>query len=288
LIGTAVVAALGARGHDAIRVGRGPGNDVIADLGDGSPLSLPPCDALIHCAGVTDEEVKADPAAALVRASAGTDRLIAAAVAAGAGPMAYVSSAHVYGPLTGAIDETSPVNPLSDYALAHYLAEQIFRRNVGRYGLATRILRPCAVFGPLADAKRFRRWSLIPFSFPKAIAATGVLRISGSGRDRRNFVGSDVVAMLAAEFVTSASAGLSVLNPIGAADMSVAQFAELCARIGREQLGRNCRVEIGGTAAEPDAPLEYRSVAGGTRSGQTLDAHVAALIHECSKIGANA
>jgi UDP-glucose 4-epimerase len=288
LIGAAVVAAIGARGHDAIRIGRGAGNDVIADLGDSQLPVLPACDALIHCAGVTDEEVKADPAAALVRAAIGTDRLIAAAVAAGAGRMAYVSSAHVYGPLNGHIDETLPANPLSDYGLAHYLAEQMFRRNVGRYGLAVQALRPCAVYGPLADPKRFRRWSLIPFAFPKAIAVNGIIRISGTGRDRRNFVGSDVVAMLAVDFIVAGTSGVSVLNPIGAAEMTVAEFAELCARLGREQLNRSCRVEIAGAGPESGAPLEYRSVAGGTRSGQTLEAHVAALVRHCSQVGANA
>jgi UDP-glucose 4-epimerase len=288
LIGAAVAAALGARGHDVIRLGRGTDSDVVADLTDRDLPVLPACDALIHCAGITDEEVKADPAAAFVRAGTGTDRLVVACVMAGARCMAYVSSAHVYGPLSGHIDETLPPNPLSDYALAHFLAEQVFRRNAARHGLAVRILRPCAVFGPLADPQRFRRWSLIPFAFPKAIAEMGTIRISGTGRDRRNFVGSDVVAVLAAEFVAAATDGVSVLNPIGAADLSVAEFAELCTRIGREQLNRNCRVEIAGVGSDSGAPLEYRSVAGGARDGQTLDAHVAALIRQCSQVGANA
>lgn len=288
LIGVAVVAVLAARGHAAIRLGRGPGDDVAVDLGSRKALSLPACDALIHCAGVTDEEVRADSAAALVRAGGGTERLIAAVRAAGARRIVYISSAHVYGPLSGHIDETLPANPLSDYALAHYVAEQVLRRDALRHDLALRVLRPCAVFGPLADPMRFRRWSLIPFAFPKAIAETGTIRISGTGRDRRNFVGSDVVAMLAADFVAADASGVSVLNPIGMADMSVAAFAELCARIGREQLNRNCRVEIAGTGPESGAPLEYRSVAGGARDGQALESHVAALIRQCAQVGANA
>jgi UDP-glucose 4-epimerase len=288
LIGAAVVAALAARGHAVARLGRGAENDVAVDLGSCNVLSLPACDALIHCAGVTDEEVKADSAAALVRAGIGTERLVAAARAAGARRVAYISSAHVYGPLSGHIDETLPPNPLSDYALAHYVAEQVLRRNAMRHDFALRILRPCAVFGPLADPKHFRRWSLIPFAFPKAITETGTIRISGTGRDRRNFVGSDVVAMLAADFVAGDASGVSVLNPIGIADMSVAGFAELCARIGREQLNRNCRVEIAGTGPDHGAPLEYRSVAGGARDGQTLESHVAAMIRQCAQVGANA
>jgi UDP-glucose 4-epimerase len=288
LIGAAVVAELGARGHDVVRVGRSPEHDAVVDLGAERLPALPDCDAFVHCAGVTDEEVKADVGAALVRAGVGTDRLLAAALKAGARRMAYVSSAHLYGPLTGHIDETLPANPLSDYALAHHLAEQVFRRNAGRHGLAVRILRPCAVFGPLADPKRFRRWSLIPFSFPKAIAETGTIRISGTGAERRNFVGSDVVAALAADFIAGDAGGVSVVNPIGAADLSVAEFAELCARVGREQLGRTCRVEIAGAGPNPGAPLEYRSVAGGARDGRTLEAHVAATIRQCSQVGANA
>ena len=205
--------------------------------------------------------------------------------AAGARRMVYVSSAHVYGALAGHIDETMPANPLSDYALAHYLAEQIFRRHAA----ATRILRPCAVFGPLAELQRFRRWSLIPFSFPRAIAESGVIRILGTGRDRRNFVGTDVVGALAADFIEMQITGVTLLNAVGTADLTVAEFAELCARLGGDLLGRSCRVEIAGkgdSAAPP--PLEYRSVMGGQRNGRSLETHIVELVRQCSQLGATA
>lgn len=282
LIGSAVAAELAARGHDVVSLGRGAGNTVSLDLADMLP-ALPPLDALIHCAGVTDEEVKADRAAAMVRAVSGTERLIAAAAAAGAKRMVYVSSAHVYGPLTGHIDETMPPNPLSDYALAHFVAEQVFRR----HKLPTRLLRPCAVFGPLAEPQLFRRWSLIPFSFPRAIAETGLIRILGTGRERRNFVGTNVVAALAADFIDMQTPGVSVLNPIGTTDLTVAEFAELCARLGGDLLGRRCRVEIAGTGAA-DPALEYRSVIVGARNGRSLETHIAELIRQCSHLGATA
>lgn len=285
LIGSAVAAGLVARGHSVLALGRGAGNAVTLDLTDRQLPTLPPIDALIHCAGVTDEEVKADRDAALTRAVSGTERLIAAAAAAGARRMVYVSSAHVYGALAGHIDETMPANPLSDYALAHYLAEQIFRRHAA----ATRILRPCAVFGPLAELQRFRRWSLIPFSFPRAIAESGVIRILGTGRDRRNFVGTDVVGALAADFIEMQITGVTLLNAVGTADLTVAEFAELCARLGGDLLGRSCRVEIAGkgdSAAPP--PLEYRSVMGGQRNGRSLETHIVELVRQCSQLGATA
>jgi UDP-glucose 4-epimerase len=287
LIGSAVAAELGVRGHIVITLGRGADNTVTLDLADQQLPALPPCDALIHCAGVTDEEVKADSAAALVRAASGTERLVAAVAAAGASRIAYVSSAHVYGALTGHIDETMPANPLSDYALAHFLAEQIIRRNAARLGFAARVFRPCAVFGPLAEPARFRRWSLIPFSFPRAVAETGLIRIQGTGRERRNFVGTDVVAALAADFVEAQATGVTLVNPVGAADLSVAEFAELCVRLGGD-LGRTARVEIAGSGAAAGPDLEYRSVTGGLRSGRALECHVVELIRQCFKLGATA
>jgi UDP-glucose 4-epimerase len=286
LIGSAVAAELAARGHEVVSLGRGAGNAVTLDLAAALP-AFPAIDALIHCAGVTDEEVKADSAAALTRAASGTERLVAGAAAAGARRMVYLSSAHVYGALSGHIDETMPANPLSDYALAHYLAEQMFRRNAARAGFAVRILRPCAVFGPLADPERFRRWSLIPFSFPRAIADTGVIRILGTGRERRNFVGANVVAAQAADFVDMQTPGVAILNPIGTADLTVAEFAELCARLGGDLLGRKCRVEIAGKG-EADPALEYRSVFVGARNGRSLETHIVELIRQCSHLGATA
>lgn len=288
LIGSAVAAELTARGHAVIGIGRGAGNAVTLDLAAPQLPALPPIEALIHCAGVTDEEAKADGPSALTRAASATERLIAAASAAGAKRMVYVSSAHVYGPLSGHIDETMPANPLSDYALAHYLAEQMFRRNAAPQGFAARILRPCAVFGPLADPQRFRRWSLIPFSFPRAIAEAGLVRILGTGRDRRNFVGTDVVAALAADFIEMQIGGVTLLNPVGAADLTVADFAELCARLGGDLLGRSCRVEIAGKGDTTSAPLEYRSVMGGSGSGRSLETHIVELVRQCSQLGATA
>jgi UDP-glucose 4-epimerase len=288
LIGSAVAAELVARGHTVIPLGRDAGNAVTLDLAEPQLPALPPLDALIHVAGVTDEEVKADSAAALVRAASGTERLVAAASASGAKRMAYISSAHVYGALSGHIDETMPANPLSDYALAHFLAEQIFRRNAARLGFAARILRPCAVFGPLADPQRFRRWSLIPFSFPRAIAETGLIRILGTGRDRRNFVGTDVVAGLAVDFIEMQVGGVTLVNPVGTADLTIAEFAETCARLGGDILGRACRVEIAGSGNATGWPLEYRSVMGGSRQGQSLEAHIVELVRQCSHLGATA
>src|SRR6478609_448274 len=113
LIGHAVAKALADAGHAIVTVGRRADCAVRVDLAADASLpagALKGCDALVHAAGVTDEDF-ADRDAAFAKALRGTQALLAAARDAGVGRLAYFSSAHVYGPLEGRLDEASPVNP---------------------------------------------------------------------------------------------------------------------------------------------------------------------------------
>src|SRR5258706_500372 len=87
LIGAALAARLAASGHQLVRLGRAASSDVRVDLAadEGiAPRALAGCDALVHAAGVTDEDF-ADPAAALAKSGRGARALLAAASPAGAG-----------------------------------------------------------------------------------------------------------------------------------------------------------------------------------------------------------
>ena len=106
---------------------------------------------LVHAAGVTDEEVRVDPVEASVRAHHGSRQLFVAAARAGVKEIIYVSSAHVYGPLVGGVDENRRVQPLSDYAIAHFCAESVLCDVVKQFGLRAVVVRPNAVFGQTFD-----------------------------------------------------------------------------------------------------------------------------------------
>src|SRR5690349_6499314 len=106
LIGAATRARLAAR-HDVATLGRRQGCDFVADLSDPAAvaaLDLSDVDALVHCAGVVDEDFVADPGRAFRQATFGASKLVERAIAGGARRIAYVSSAHVYGPMVGRID----------------------------------------------------------------------------------------------------------------------------------------------------------------------------------------
>lgn len=283
LIGSAVAAALARAGHALVRVGRGAQCEVRVDLADGRalpPRSLEGCEALVHAAGVTDEDLS-DRGRAFAKAGDGAQALIDAALSGGARRLVYFSSAHVYGPLEGVIDETHRDDPRSDYARAHLATEGRFRA-AARGGVAALLARPCAVFGMPPSLERFARWSLIPFDFPRQ-AIGGRILLKSAGVQRRNFVSSQGLATLVGSWLPQEASGAKVVNAPGPDEMPVYNFATLCARIAEEELGRECVVERPAGGSDAGEPFEYRTLVGGHLPGTPLEDHVRALIRALSK-----
>lgn len=247
LIGSAVADRLRPH-HDLHTLGRQAGLvDEVVDLSDPiqlGALRFPTAGCLVHCAGVIDEDFRADPMTAYRRATYGAEALVKAAAQAGCSRFIYVSSTHVYGMQVGTISETAPTDPQSHYALAHYCTEQFFRRQAAASQGTCVVLRPNAVFGMPAHPDTFQRWSLIPFSFPREAKDQGRITLKSSGLQRRNFVSTVAIAETVHRCVEGDLAGATgAINVLGADTESVYDFAQRCRRIAEKQLGRSCAVE---------------------------------------------
>jgi UDP-glucose 4-epimerase len=256
LVGSAVAQRFAAD-SEVVRIGRDKRADRqldLDDLPDDLAGRFAGLDAVVHCAGATDEDFVADRERAWARATLGASRLAAALRAAGVGWVVYVSTAHVYGALEGEIDETAAPDPRSDYAIAHFASEQIFRR-AGFHGAT---IRACAIYGDIADLARFRRWSLIPFAFPRMAVREARITLVTSGDQKRNFVSSAEVADCVAS-VFDGPGGFGAVNAVGPEEMSVRDFAELVAARFRGITGRLCGV-VRGAGGAGARPLAYRSV----------------------------
>lgn len=273
LIGQAVHRNL-SQDNEVITLGRSAHADVRLDLADMDRLNstaLPAADALVHCAGIVDEDFREDPVRAARMAMFGAGALARQAVAAGVTRLAYISSAHVYGPMLGHIDERSPPNPVSDYAISHYATEQVFRRYAQREVTAA-AFRPCAVFGALGDLDAFRRWTLIPFSFPREAVMDRRIVIRSTGQQRRNFVGTDDIADSVRRWLDASSSAWQVINPVGDTSCTVFEFAQRCAAISDELATGSCIVE----RQQPNGPqagddFEYASTLQPTTARQSID-----------------
>jgi UDP-glucose 4-epimerase len=217
VIGRAVLARLESEGHRVRAIGR----DIcdLADPASCAALNLGGAQALVHAGGITEESARTDKAWA--HAAVGWHKVLERAAAAGIGRVVYVSSAHVYGTMEGTIDEATPPDPRSDYALLHFASEQILRRS----GIAGSILRPSNVYGMPGDLARFGRWALTPYGFPQDAVRDGRIVLKSSGLQMRNFVAASGVADAASQAVARLQRTLDVVNVAGNDTLSMRDFA---------------------------------------------------------------
>lgn len=60
----------------------------------------------------------------------------------------FTSSVSVYGPADRPLAEDAPLAPIGPYGQSKLASEQLFRQFIAEHGLAGRVIRPSAVFGP--------------------------------------------------------------------------------------------------------------------------------------------
>ena len=281
LIGSEVVKQL-INGHVVYTLGRRIGYvDQMFDLataGKDTNFSLPHAQCLVHCAGVIDEDFGWDkPVLGFQKAVVGLDVLLSKAVNSGVKKFVYISSTHVYGIQTGTITESAPPNPLSNYALAHYCSEQIFRRYARMINGQLIILRPNAVYGIPKHKEFFQRWTLIPFSFPQEAKRHGKVTLKSSGQQKRNFVSTNSIANVVGQLIDGNLVDYDgVINVLGAHTESVYDFALRCKRIAETDAAIHCIVERPENFrslrdADLGADFELRSVIDQAESQSELD-----------------
>jgi UDP-glucose 4-epimerase len=220
LIGSAIYGRLVTEGHRVVSIGRREADHEM-DLNRFAPLrSESSCDVFIHCAGITDEEIRKEKMQAIRRGTAETAALLDWAASLNPRKIVYISTAHVYGELNREINEDSAATPVSLYATLHLFCEQYIRL----LGIHHLILRPLTVFGKIG--KRFDRWGLIPFSFPRSLALENRIVINTHGRQFRNFVSTDTIANVVSKEVNQTIS--KTMNLVGPHSMSVFDFAHYC------------------------------------------------------------
>jgi UDP-glucose 4-epimerase len=245
LIGSSVYHWLEKTQH-VTRLGRSSECELKGDLSKPESMDslvLDDFDVLVHCAGVTDEDFRSRPADAFIQSTLGLNALVQKAIAARVKRFIYISTSHVYGRQVGTIDESSASNPLSDYAIAHYAAEQTLKRNSSSFERVF-VLRPNAVFGEPLFIDKFDRWSLIPYSFPLEAVYTQKIVLRSSGEQNRNFISTyDIARYVEGLIATNEGKTFEVINALGKDTMSVYEFGLKCCEIYRKVTGNECIVE---------------------------------------------
>jgi UDP-glucose 4-epimerase len=125
----------------------------------------------------------------------------------GVGRLVFSSSSCVYGAASGQIDEETPLDPHTPYAITKVLGEQYVQFHHRHCGLDAVILRYFNSYGPGEYPGMYR--NVIPNFIHKARRGEA-LPLTGNGRETRDFtfVGDTVSGTLLAGMKTEASGGI--------------------------------------------------------------------------------
>ena len=178
---------------------------VTADLLDDD--LAPACkgiDTVVHLAGHDEVRFADDPDRAYDETVRATERVAAAAVAAGATRLVYVSTVHVYGAALaggGVVTEDASAEPTGRYAEARLASEAIVQAAV-----APVVLRLTNAVGPPV-APEVSRWTLVANDLSRQAVRTGELRLRTPGTQWRDFIGMDDVRRAVVAAATATPAG---------------------------------------------------------------------------------
>jgi UDP-glucose 4-epimerase len=155
--------------------------------------------SVVHLAGPNEIATATEPEASVNATIVGSRRVAAAAVRAGVRRLVYVSTVHVYGAriVDGAtIDEETPAEPRSEYALARLASEHLIAAAAAE-GVEVVVFRLSNSIGAPADA-RVDRWSLVATDLCRQAALDGKLTLRSSGVQWRDFIAlRDVLTIVA-------------------------------------------------------------------------------------------
>lgn len=235
------------KSFSSVSIGRSPDSNITADFGDLdsiTALNLKGHDLFIYCSGVTDEEFENDSLKAYQRSTYYFSKLVEKVVNQGIKKIIYFSAGQVYGRFEGTIDEDSHVNPVNDYSIAHYAAEQILRRFSEQFDIQVLVVRPGAVFGTPHNWNTFKRWHLIPYSFPLDCIYKQKIVLRSPGFQERDFVSIKDIAGYITSYLESQGSfnRYSILNPTGNNALSVYDFAVKCKTIYTKLTGNKCEI----------------------------------------------
>lgn len=236
LIGKSVNKTLCKGDNNIITFGRKKA-DYIIDLENFEPISIKQeTKVLIYCAGVTDEEIINNKNQAIKKNTVELVKLVEWAKKIGVEHFIYISSAHVYGDLNKELTPESKVAPKSLYSTLHLFAENYINSKFNK----STIIRPGAVYGEVS--KKFNRWELIPFSFPRDLALNNKIIIKSHGMQERNFISSSTISKIIAHSIEKSIFG--IINPVGHYSISILDFANLCIKTIDERKSNNLNLKL--------------------------------------------
>ena len=216
-------------------------------------------DTVIHTAALNEVDCKDKDEDALLVNGLGTRNVMKDASKNGVKRFIYFSTFHIYGiPKTSIITEETLPNPISNYAITHYIAETFCRQFEVEKNLTCYILRISNGYGaPLF--KSVNRWTLALNDLCAMAFQQGRIVLRSRGTQERDFVGiKDILQGVDIFLERQPDSDDNVFNLGAGQNISIITLARMVARIYQDRYKRSIKITIPENAAEPDIKVSFQ------------------------------
>ncbi|OEH85506.1 hypothetical protein BHU72_05320 [Desulfuribacillus stibiiarsenatis] len=142
-------------------------------------------DCVVHTATFDERKIHSYPKETLLANGYGTKLLLESAKRFGVKRFIYLSTFHVYGQQEGYITEDTKANPISDYALTHFVGEMY----VNQYSIGTSLdAISLRLTNGIGAPNNVDRWYLVVNDFCRSAYKSGEIKLKSTGIQQRDFI----------------------------------------------------------------------------------------------------
>jgi len=258
----------------------GASEQLVGDLavpGDAAERLCAGADTIVHLAGPNEVRTAREPQLSLTELITSTMSLASAARAAGVRRTVYVSTVHVYGDRLRPgerVDEETPCEPCTAYAIARLAAEHVLRASGPPEAVVLRLTN--SVGAPATPA--VDRWSLVANDLCRQAALTGRLVLRSDGRQWRDFVALSDVCRIVGDLCQPGVLPHGTYNLGSGVPMTILEMATVVQEVVERTTGRRPDLVVpdGATGPDPGPPpcvaVDRLELAGWTAKSPVGDA----------------
>lgn len=156
----------------------------------------------------------------------GTLNMIEQSLKIGVKKFIYISTTQVYAESAKILTEKSAIKPKSNYALQHYLTEQLVHYYSPKFEQGAKVLRVANVFSGSLTALQ-NRSNLVPTSFIVEALESGKISLKTSGIQNRSFISDISVGSICLDIIRSKIGGFQIINVGSYFQPSILEVANL-------------------------------------------------------------
>ena len=199
-------------------------------------------DFCVHTASVNEVFVADYPALALKVNTLGTRNLLDVLSGKNLKHFIYLSTFHVYGCISGTVNEATDLNPKSDYASTHLFAEYYVKQFASTHNVQYTILRLTNSYGcpTFSDSDK---WYLVLNDLTRSAFKKGMINISSNGQAKRDFICMDDVAIVVDKLLQKKS-GNEIYNLSSGKTFTILELAVVIKEFYEKRYNKNIKIEL--------------------------------------------